>query len=160
MKKNFNTGLGKSVEADRVKLSRRRRQILRELGLCEELDSTELAERLLVQAKINRALVKTLEEKDRELARMDLILSVRDSEIKVKEARIVEFASHVAELGSGRKPVIKNSTNSSVPPSGNPIGIRHTQSQRKPSGRKSGGQKGHSGSTLLQSENVTETQQW
>ena len=160
MKKNFNTGLGKSVEADRVKLSRRRRQILRELGLCEELDSTELAERLLVQAKINRALVKTLEEKDRELARMDLILSVRDSEIKVKEARIAEFASHVAELGSGRKPVIKNSTNSSVPPSGNPIGIRHTQSQRKPSGRKSGGQKGHSGSTLLQSENVTETQQW
>lgn len=160
MKKNFNTGLGKSVEADRVKLSRRRRQILRELGLCEELDSTELAERLLVQAKINRALVKTLEEKDRELARMDLILSVRDSEIKVKEARIAEFASHVAELGSGRKPVIKNSTNSSVPPSGNPIGIRHTQSQRKPSGRKSGGQKGHSGSTLPQSENVTETQQW
>ncbi|KUK57875.1 MAG: hypothetical protein XD81_1348, partial [Bacteroidetes bacterium 38_7] len=50
MKKNFNTGLGKSVEADRAKLSRRRRQILRELGLSEELDSTELAERMLVQA--------------------------------------------------------------------------------------------------------------
>ena len=144
MKKNFNTGLGKSVEADRVKLSRRRRQILRELGLCEELDSTELAERLLVQAKINRALVKTLEEKDRELARMDLILSVRDSEIKVKEARIAEFASHVAELGSGRKPVIKiaRTVASALRES---IGIRHTQSQRKPSGRKSGGQKGHSG---------------
>ncbi len=60
MKKNFNTGLGKSVEVDRVKLSRRRRQILRELGLSEELDSTELAERMLVQAKTNRILVKTL----------------------------------------------------------------------------------------------------
>jgi len=60
MKKNFNTGLGKSVEADRAKLSRRRRQILRELGLSEELDSTELAERMLVQAKTNRILVKTL----------------------------------------------------------------------------------------------------
>jgi len=79
MKKNFNTGFGKSVEADRVKLSRRRRQILRELGLSEELDSTELAERMLVQVKTNRILVKTLEEKDRELARMDLIVSVRDS---------------------------------------------------------------------------------
>jgi len=160
MKKNFNTELGKSVEADRAKLSRRRRQILRELGLSEELDSTGLAERMLVQAKTNRILVKTLEEKDRELARMDLILSVRDSEIKVKEARIAELASRVAELGGGRKPVIKTSTNSSVPPSGNPIGIRHTQSGRKPSGRKPGGQKGHSGSTLPQSENVTETQQW
>ncbi len=120
MKKNFNTGLGKSVEADRAKLSRRRRQILRELGLSEELDSTGLAERMLVQAKTNRILVKTLEQKDRELARMDLILSVRDSEIKVKEARIAELASRVAELGGGRKPVTKTSTNSSVPPSGNP----------------------------------------
>jgi hypothetical protein len=53
MKKNFNPGLGKSVEADRAKLSRRRRQILRELGLSEELDSTELAEGMLVQAKAN-----------------------------------------------------------------------------------------------------------
>ena len=104
MKKNFNTGLGKSVEADRAKLSRRRRQILRELGLSEELDSTGLAERMLVQAKTNRILVKTLEEKDRELARMDLILSVRDSEIKVKEARIAELHPMLPNSGVAGNP--------------------------------------------------------
>ena len=63
MKKNFNTRLTKSVETDRVKLYRRRRQILRELGLSKDLDSTELAERRLVQAKANRLLVKNLEKK-------------------------------------------------------------------------------------------------
>ncbi|MBR1783363.1 MAG: IS66 family transposase [Bacteroidales bacterium] len=36
----------------------------------------------------------------------------------------------------------------------------YTESQRKPSGRKSGGQKGHQGSTRLQSENVTGVERW
>ena len=160
MKKNFNTGFEKSVEADRVKLTRRRERILRELGLREELDSTELAEQLLARTKANRTLAKTIEEKDRELARMGLVLSAHESEMKVKEARIADQASRVAELEGGVKPVKKSSANSSVPPSKNPIGIRHTQSRRKPSGRKTGGQEGHRGSTLLQSENVTGTERW
>lgn len=160
MKKNFNTGFEKSVEADRVKLTRRRKRILRELGLRDELDSTELAERLLVQTNANRSLARTIEEKDRELAKMDLVLSVRESEIKVKEARIADLASRIAELEGDGKSVKKSSANSSVPPSKNPIGIRHTQSQRKPSGRKTGGQEGHRGSTLLQSDNVTGTERW
>lgn len=160
MKKNFNTGLGKILEADRVNLTRRRKQILRELGLRDELDSTELAERLLVQTNANRTLAKTIEEKDRELARMGLVLSVRESEMKVKEARIADLASRVAELEGGGKPVKKSSVNSSVPPSKNPVGIRHTQSQRKSSDRMPGGQKGHRGSTLFQSGDVTAAERW
>ncbi len=62
MKKDFTTGLGKSVEADRAKLSRRHRQVLREPGLSEDPNFKELPEWLMVQAKTkaNGALVKTL----------------------------------------------------------------------------------------------------
>ena len=50
MEKDFNTGLRKGIEADRVRLTRRRRQLLREMGYSEDLDSTELAEKLHEQA--------------------------------------------------------------------------------------------------------------
>lgn len=122
MKKDFNTGLRKGIEADRVKLTRRRKLLLREMGLAEDLDSTELAEKLhaqtLVVDVLNRNLVR------------------RDEEIEKLKARI-------AELEGGAKPVAKTSANSGVPPSRNPIGVPHAQSQRKPSGRKTGGQRGH-----------------
>ena len=139
MKKDFNTGLRKGIEADRVKLTRRRKLLLREMGLAEDLDSTELAEKLhaqtLVVDVLNRNLVR------------------RDEEIEKLKARI-------AELEGGAKPVAKTSANSSVPPSRNPIGVPHTQSQRKPSGRKTGGQRGHQGGTRLQSGDVTGTERW
>ena len=139
MEKDFNTGFRKSIEADRVRLTRRRKQLLREMGYSEDLDSTELAERLheqtLVVDVLNRNLVR------------------RDEEIERLKARI-------AELEGGAKPIVRTSANSSVPPSKNPIGIPHTQSQRKPSGRKTGGQKGHQGSTRLQSGDVTGTERW
>ena len=38
MKKEFNTGLRKCIEADRVKLTRRRKLLLREMGLAEDLE--------------------------------------------------------------------------------------------------------------------------
>ena len=139
MEKDFNTGFRKSIEADRVRLTRRRKQLLREMGYSEDLDSTELAERLHEQTLavdvLNRNLVR------------------RDEEIERLKARI-------AELEGGAKPIVRTSANSSVPPSRNPIGIPHTQSQRKPSGRKTGGQKGHQGSTRLQSGDVTGTERW
>ena len=160
MGKDFNTGLRKSLEAERVKLTRRRRQLLRDMGLSEDLDSTELAERLHAQTKANRDLSRTIEEKDGELARMDFVLSVRDKEIVAKDARIAELEAKLSALEHGKVPVPKTSANSSVPPSKNPIGIKHTQSLRKPSGRKTGGQKGHQGSTRLQSENVTGVERW
>lgn len=139
MGKDFNTGLRRSVEADRVKLTRRRKQLLRSMGLSEDLDSTELAEKLHEQSLVVDVLNRNLVRKDEEIERL--------------KARI-------AKLQGVAKPVAKTSANSSVPPSKNPIGIPHTQSQRKPSGRKTGGQKGHEGSTRLQSENVTGTERW
>ena len=38
MKKDFNTGLRKGIEADRVKLTRRRKLLLRDMGLAEDLE--------------------------------------------------------------------------------------------------------------------------
>lgn len=139
MEREFNTGLRRSLEADRVKLTRRRKQLLRDMGLSEELDSTELAEKLHEQSLVNDVLSRSLVRKD---------------------AEIEKLKARIAELESGAKPVPKTSANSSVPPSGNPIGVPHTQSLRKPSGRKTGGQKGHQGSTRLQAENVTGVERW
>lgn len=139
MGRDFNTGQRKSLEVDRVKLTRRRKYLLREMGLSEDLDSTELAEKLrertLVIDVLNRNLIR------------------KDEEIEKLKARI-------AQLEGGVKPVPKTSANSSVPPSKNPIGVPHTQSQRKSSGRKSGGQPGHQGSTRLQSVGVTGEERW
>ena len=160
MGKDFNTGLRKSVEADLAKLTRRRKRLLREMGLSEDLDSSELAEQLHIQTKMNRDLSRTIAEKEGELARMDFVLSVRDKEIAAKDARIAELETKLSALERGMKSILKTSANSSVPPSKNPIGVPHTQSQRQPSGRKTGGQFGHQGSTRLQADNVTGEERW
>ena len=139
MEKDFNTGLRKSLETDRVKLTRRRKQLLRSMGLSEDLDSTELAEKLHEQSLVNEVLNRSLVRKD---------------------AEIEKLKARIAELETGEKPIVKTSANSSIPPSKNPIGVPHTQSLRKPSGRKTGGQKGHQGSTRLQSINVTDVERW
>ena len=150
MGKDFNTGLRRSVEADRVKLTRRRKQLLREMGLSEDLDSTELAEKLHEQSLVNAVLNCNIVRKEAEIAQ-------KRDEIAALQARIAELEK---QLGVKAPAVPKTSANSSIPPSKNPIGIPHTQSQRKPSGRKTGGQKGHEGSTRLQSGNVTGTERW
>lgn len=139
MEKDYKTALRKSVEADRVKLTRRRKQLLREMGLSEDLDSTELAEKLHQQSLVVDALNRNILQMEEEVERLK---------------------SRIAELQGRPKPVVKTSANSSVPPSKNPIGIPHTQSQRKSSGRKTGGQVGHEGRTRLRSENVTGTERW
>lgn len=68
MEKDFNTGLRKGIEADRVRLTRRRRQLLRQMGYSEDLDSTELAEKLHEQALVvdvlNRNLVRRDEDRE------------------------------------------------------------------------------------------------
>lgn len=150
MGKDFNTVFRKSIEADRVRLTRRRKQILRELGLSEDLDSTELAERLHEQSKVNDIL-------NRNIIRSEGLIAQKQEEIVVLQARIAELEK---QLGIKSPAVAKTSANSNIPPAKNPIGIKHTQSQRKPSGKKSGGQAGHQGSTRLQSENVTWTERW
>ena len=139
MERDFNTGLRKSLETDRVKLTRRRKQLLRNMGLSEELDSTELAEKLHEQS---------------------LVVDVLNRSLVRKDAEIEKLKARISELESGAKPIVMTSANSSIPPSKNPIGVPHTQSLRKPSGRKTGGQKGHQGSTRLQSEYVTGVERW
>lgn len=122
-----------------MKLTRRRKQLLRSMGLSEDLDSTELAEKLHEQS---------------------LVVDVLNRSLVRKDAEIEKLKARIAELESGAKPIVKTSANSSIPPSKNPIGVPHTQSLRKPSGRKTGGQKGHQGSTRLQTENVTGVERW
>ena len=56
MEKDFNTGIRRSIEADRVKLTRRRKRLLREMGYSEDLDSTEIAEKLHEQVRANDVL--------------------------------------------------------------------------------------------------------
>lgn len=52
MEKDFNTGLRRSLESDRIKLTRRRKQLLREMEYSEDLDSAELAEKLHVAGSL------------------------------------------------------------------------------------------------------------
>ena len=59
-----------------------------------------------------------------------------------QDEEIEKLKARIAELEGGAKPVAKTGANSSVPPSRNPIGVPHTRSQRKPSGRKTGWQRG------------------
>ena len=109
------------------------------MGLAEDLDSTELAEKLHAQT---------------------LVVDVLNRNLVRRDEGIEKLKARIAELEGGAKPVAKTSANSSVPPSRDPIGVPHTQSQRKPSGRKTGGQRGHQGSTRLQSGDVTGTERW
>ena len=96
MEKDFNTGLRRSLESDRIKLTRRRKQLLREMGYSEDLDSAELAEKLHEQVRANDVLNRSITR--------------QEEEIKKLKARIVE-------LETGHRPIVKTSANSSVPPS-------------------------------------------
>jgi len=75
------------------------------------------------------------------------------------EARIEKLQAEVSELRGrnfqlGRRNaelevlVVKDSRNSSRPPSTDPPWAKRTRSLRRPSGRRAGGQRGHSGETL------------
>ena len=150
MKREFNTAFRKSVEADRIRLTRRRKQILREMGLSEELDSAELAEKLREESRVNDIL-------NRDIVRNEGLIAQKQKEIDALRSRIADLEK---ELGVKSSSIAKTSSNSSIPPSRNPIGIKHTQSLRKSSGKNAGGQKGHPGSTRLQSEDVTWTERW
>ncbi len=89
-----------------------------------------------------------------------LVLSLRDTVadqqrvIKQQAARISILSNQIEELKTENHKLRealhkKNSSNSSTPPSKDENRPRKSQSLRKPTGRKNGGQKGHSGETLM-----------
>ena len=115
-----------------------------------------------------RKLEKSDSEKNEEIGRLNRVIGRKDVEIhnlKMEldstKSELAEAKSRVRELEGGGdeeddspnepgKPE-KNSGNSSIPPTRESIAareLRRTKSLRKPSGKPSGGQPGHKGSTL------------
>ena len=93
-------------------------------------------------------------QKDMEIHKLKLELTSTKSDLADAKTRIKELEDENDEkddsVGSSGKPE-KNCSNSSVPPSQESIAareLRRTKSLRKPSGKPSGGQPGHKGSTL------------
>ena len=83
------------------------------------------------------------------------IIGTLQVQIETLKELVASQASRIAEL---ERQLGKNSTNSGKPPSSD--GLKkppRTQSLREPSGKKSGGQKGHPGRTLCQVENPDAT---
>ena len=120
MEKDFNTGPRRSLEADRIKLTLRRKQLLREMGLSEDLDSTELAEKLHEQVRANDALNRNLIRSDEEIAQNRKEIAQYKAENTSLRERIAELESKLAKgIAKHRDYIFTFLTNPAVPPTNN-----------------------------------------
>ena len=122
------------------------RSINQRLRKLEKSDSEKIEE----IGRLNRVIC----QKDKEIHKLKLELTSTKSDLADAKTRIKELEDENDEkddsAGSSGKPE-KNSSNSSVPPSQESIAareLRRTKSLREPSGKPSGGQPEHKGSTL------------
>ena len=156
-------------------LTRRRRLILEQTGISPELLDADLYRNLRdmkneLKKKEQSIVLKdaVIHEKEREIADMGKVINGKDKTIADKDRVITDKDKTIADkdkiiaekdaeiiklkqqLGKLDRPVT-TSMNSSLPPSKNPIGIKHTNSIREKSGKTTGGHKGHKGITRMRS---------
>ncbi|MDO5447869.1 MAG: IS66 family transposase [Prevotellaceae bacterium] len=136
-------------------MTRIRRKLLKEMGFKNDLEMTDLTLALKDTKQKVLMLERQIEDCHKEIESKDRIIAEKNEYIrKLTEEKTISASASSAP--------VKTSNNSSVPPSRNPIGIKHTKSLREKSGRKTGGQKGHEGHTLKAEDlpPVSETVKW